>query len=101
MARRCAITGKDAQSGNNVSHSQRKTRRRFKVNVQNLTLRSDILGKNVTLKIAVSTLRSIDHNGGLDNYLLKTSDSKLSDEAVKIKRQIKKSIKESQELAVA
>ena len=92
MARRCDITNKNAQSGNNVSHSQRKTRRRFMVNVQNVSLESAALNKTVSLRIAASTLRSIDHNGGLDGYLLKTSNAKLSDEAVKIKRQIKKAL---------
>lgn len=90
MARRCTLTGKNPQSGNNVSHSQRKTRRRFLPNVQNVSLRSDILNSTVNIKITVSTLRSVEHNGGLDNYLLTTSSRKLTDEAVKLKRQIRK-----------
>lgn len=90
MARRCTLTGKGAQSGNNVSHSQRKTRRRFLPNVQNVSLRSDILGQAVRLKVTTSTLRSVEHNGGLDNYLLNTSSRKLTDEAVKLKRKLRK-----------
>lgn len=90
MARRCTLTGKNAQSGNNVSHSQRKTRRRFLPNVQNVTLRSDILSQNVSLKVTASTLRTVEHNGGLDNYLLNTSSRKLTEEAIKLKRKIQK-----------
>lgn len=90
MARRCTLTGKDVQSGNKVSHSNRKTRRRFLPNVQNVTLRSDVLKQNVTLKLTVSTLRSVEHNGGLDSYLIKTSARKLTADAVKLKRKIQK-----------
>ncbi|MCB2081738.1 MAG: 50S ribosomal protein L28 [Hyphomicrobiales bacterium] len=90
MAKRCSITDKGVQSGNKVSHSQRKTRRRFLPNIQNVSLISNVLGKAVRLKIAASTLRSIDHNGGLDNYLLSTADNKLSADVLKLKRQIKK-----------
>lgn len=90
MARRCELTGKDAQSGNNVSHAQNKTRRTFAVNIQNVSLHSDALAQDVKLSIAVSTLRSIDHNGGLDAFLLSTNDSKLTDTAKRYKRKIKK-----------
>lgn len=90
MAKRCDLTGKDAQFGNNVSHAQNKTRRRFNVNIQQVTLRSDALAQDIKLKIAASTLRSIDHNGGLDNFLLTTANSKLSDKAVTLKRKVKK-----------
>lgn len=92
MARRCALTSKGAQSGNNVSHSQRKSRRQFKVNLQNVTLRSEALGRDVNLRLAVSTLRSVDHNGGLDAYLTSTANDKLSDDAVTLKRRIKKAL---------
>lgn len=90
MSKRCAITGKTIQFGNNVSHSQRKTRRRFNPNIQSVSLLSELLGEKVKLNITVSTLRSIEHNGGLDAYLLKTSNLKLSAEAVSIKKRIKK-----------
>ena len=90
MARRCTLTGKDVQSGNNVSHSNRRTRRRFMPNIQNVTLLSDILGHGVSLKISASAIRTVEHNGGLDNYLLTASASKLTAEAVKLKARIKK-----------
>ena len=90
MSKRCAITGKTIQFGNNVSHSMRKTRRRFNPNIQSVSLLSDSLGQKFKLNVTVSTVRSIEHNGGLDTYLLKTSNLKLSKEAIAIKRQIKK-----------
>jgi large subunit ribosomal protein L28 len=90
MARRCALTGKNPQAGNNVSHSQRKTRRRFLPNVQNVTLRSDLLKRSVSLKVTASTLRTVEHNGGLDAYLLNTSSRKLTEEAIKLQRRVRK-----------
>jgi large subunit ribosomal protein L28 len=90
MARRCAITGKAIQFGNNVSHSQRKTRRRFNPNIHSVSLLSDLLAQHFKLNITASTLRTIEHNGGLDSYLLGTSNLKLSKEAIVIKKQIKK-----------
>lgn len=92
MSKRCELTGKGVLAGNNVSHSQRKTRRRFLPNIQNVTLKSDALDKSMSFSIALSTLRTVDHNGGLDNFLLTTSNSKLTAEAVKLKRTIKKSL---------
>lgn len=91
MSRRCDISETGAQAGNNVSHSNRKSRRRFLPNLQAVTLRSDILNQDFKLRITAATLRSIDHNGGFDNYLLKTSSTKLSADAAKIKRKLKKS----------
>lgn len=90
MARRCTLTGKDVQSGNNVSHSNRRTRRRFMPNIQNVTLLSDILGHGVSLKISASAIRTVEHNGGLDNYLLTAPAAKLTTEAAKLKARIKK-----------
>ncbi len=90
MSKRCALTGKTIQFGNNVSHSQRKTRRRFNPNMQRVSLLSEALGQKIRLDIPVSTLRSIEHNGGLDAYLLGTSNLKLTPEAVAIKNKIKK-----------
>ena len=92
MARRCEITGTGVMTGNNVSHSKRRTRRRFLPNVQETRLLSDALGRYVSMKITVATLRTIDHNGGLDAYLLSTSNSKLTEEAVALKKQVKKAI---------
>ena len=92
MARRCDITGTGPKSGNNVSHSNRKTRRRFLPNLQTVSLESEALGVQVTLRVTAATLRSIEHNGGLDAYLIKHSESKLTAEAVRLKRQIKKKL---------
>ncbi len=94
MARRCDLTNKNVQFGNNVSHAQNKSRRRFNVNLHNVTLTSAALKQGVKLKIAVSTLRTVDHNGGLDNYLLTTSNTKLTNKAIALKKKIKKAIEE-------
>lgn len=91
MSRRCELTGTGAQSGNNVSHSNRKSRRSFIANIQPVSLMSDALGRMVRLKITAATLRSVDHNGGIDEFLSTTADSKLTDKAKRLKRQIKKS----------
>ena len=90
MSKKCEISGTGAMSGNNVSHAHNKTRRRFLPNLQVVSLLSEKLGKVFKLKICSKTLRSIEHNGGLDAYLESTSNSKLSAEAVKIKKQISK-----------
>jgi large subunit ribosomal protein L28 len=90
MARRCDLTGVGVMAGNNVSHSNRKTRRRFLPNVQEVSLYSDVLKKRFSLKLTAATLRTVEHNGGIDAYLLGTPNIKLTDEAIKIKRQIKK-----------
>ncbi len=90
MARKCEISGTGAMSGNNVSHANNRTRRRFLPNLQIVSLLSDVLGKTFKLKICSKTLRSIEHNGGLDSYLESTSNAKLSDEAKKIKKAIAK-----------
>lgn len=88
MANRCSITNKGVQSGNTVSHSNRKAKRRFMPNMQQVTLHSDALGQNVRMRITASTLRTIDHNGGLDNFLMTTHSKSLSDEARMLKRRI-------------
>ena len=90
MARRCSITGKGVQTGNNVSHSHRKTRRRFLPNVHQTSLYSEALGRVVRLKLAVSGVRTIEHKGGLDAYLIATADKKLTDDAIRLKKQIAK-----------
>ena len=95
MARRCDLTGRGVQSGNNVSHAHNKTRRRFLPNLQQVSVMSDALGKQVRLRLAARTLRSIEHKGGLDQFLLNTANTKLSDEAVVIKRQIKKALEKA------
>ncbi len=91
MARRCDVTGKGVQTGNNVSHAHNKTRRRFLPNVQKMTLFSETIGK-VSLKITADALRSIEHKGGLDAYLLNMSNTKLAPEGLKIKNRIEKAL---------
>lgn len=90
MSNRCDITNKGVQSGNNVSHSNRKSKRRFMPNMQQVTLHSDALGQNIRMRITASTLRTIDHNGGLDNYLMTTHSKSLSEDARMLKRRIMK-----------
>lgn len=90
MSRRCSITGKGVLAGNNVSHAHNKTRRRFLPNVQQTSLLSDALGQSISLKLSTRAIRSIEKNGGLDAYLLSTPNTKLTEEAVRLKRRIKK-----------
>ncbi len=90
MAKKCEISGTGVMSGNNVSHANNRTRRRFLPNLQEVSLLSDVLGKTFKLKISTRTLRSIEHNGGLDAYLESTSNTKLSAEAIEIKNAIAK-----------
>ena len=92
MSRRCEVTGKGVQSGNNVSHANNKSRRRFLPNVRTVTFMSDALGRSVRLRVSAHGLRSVEHNGGLDNWLLKTTDAKLSDTARRLKRDIRKAL---------
>lgn len=92
MARRCELTGKGVQAGNNVSHANNRNRRRFLPNVQNTTISSDVLGRSFRLRVSASALRAVEHGGGLDAYLLKTSDDKLSLNARRLKREIKKAV---------
>ncbi|HVJ35135.1 MAG TPA: 50S ribosomal protein L28 [Terriglobia bacterium] len=90
MARRCAITGKGVQVGHSVSHANNKTKRRFLPNLQETSLISDALGQAVKLRLTVNAIRTVEHNGGIDAYLLGTSDSKLTAPALKLKRRIEK-----------
>lgn len=90
MSRRCELTGTGPMSGNNVSHANNKTRRRFLPNLVDVTLASEKLGRAFKLRIAAKALRSVDHVGGLDAFLLKARDEKLSPAALKIKRELKK-----------
>ena len=92
MSRRCELTGKGVQSGNNVSHANNKTRRRFLPNLNNVTLQSEALQRSVRLKISAHALRSVEHRGGLDAFLLKASDDELSSKALELKRQLKKAM---------
>ena len=90
MSRICELTGKGRQVGNNVSHANNKTKRTFLPNLQNVTLISDSLERSVRLRVSTHGLRSVEHNGGLDNWLLKTSDEKLSLRVRRLKRDIVK-----------
>ena len=88
MSRVCELTAKGRQVGHNVSHANNKTKRTFLPNLQNVTLISDALGKGVRLRVSMNGLRSVEHVGGLDNWLVKTKDELLSDRCVKLKKEI-------------
>ena len=92
MSRICELTGKGRQVGHNVSHANNKTKRTFLPNLQNVTLLSDSLERSVRLRVSAHGLRSVEHNGGLDNWLVKTADDKLSLRARRLKRDIKKKL---------
>ena len=90
MSRRCELTGKGPLSGHKVSHSNIKTKRRFLPNLCRVTLSSDALGRSVRMRISTNALKSVDHRGGLDAFLLKATDRDLSPKALLLKRQIVK-----------
>ena len=90
MSRRCELTAKGPQVGHKVSHSNIKTKRRFLPNLCNVTLISDALGRSVKLRISTNALKTVDHRGGLDAFLLKAKETELSPKAVDLKRQIAK-----------
>ncbi|PHS41606.1 MAG: 50S ribosomal protein L28 [Robiginitomaculum sp.] len=96
MARRCDLMGTGPMSGNNVSHSKVKTRRRFEPNLCNVTLTSDTLGQKFKLKVTAASLRTVDFKGGLDGFLLGTKNAKLTDKSRKIKRALVKKIAEAE-----
>jgi large subunit ribosomal protein L28 len=89
MSRRCELTGKGPMVGNNVSHAVNRTRRRFLPNLLNVSLISDVLGRTVKLRISANALRSVEHRGGLDAFLLKAADTDLSVRALELKREVK------------
>lgn len=90
MSRRCELTGKGPMVGNNVSHANNKTKRRFLPNLNDVTLMSDVLGRSFKLRISAAALRTVDHRGGLDAFLAKAKDAELSANALKIKKDIAK-----------
>ncbi len=90
MSRKCELTGKAVQVGNLVSHSNRKTKTRFLPNLCNVTLISDALGRSVRLRVAAASIRSVEHRGGLDAFLMKAKDDELSQNARELKREIAK-----------
>jgi large subunit ribosomal protein L28 len=92
MSRRCELTAKGPQTGHTVSHSNIKTKRRFLPNLCNVTFISDALGRNVRLRVSTNAIKTVDHNGGLDAYLLKARATVLSPRALELKRQIEKKV---------
>jgi large subunit ribosomal protein L28 len=90
MSWRCELTGKTRQIGNRVSHSNRKTKRRFLPNLLNVTLISDTLGRSFRLRVSANALKSVDHRGGFDAFLVKAKDTELSPRVLELKRQIAK-----------
>jgi large subunit ribosomal protein L28 len=90
MPWRCELTGKTRQIGHRVSHSNRKTKRRFLPNLLNVTLMSEALGRSVRLRISANALKTVDHRGGLDAFLMAAKDSELSARALELKRQVAK-----------
>ena len=92
MARRCDLTGKGVLTGNNVSHAHNKTRRRFLPNLQVISLFSDALKQSVRLRLCMNTVRTVEKNGGLDAFLMKTSLEKLTPEIRRLKKRIKKAL---------
>lgn len=92
MSRVCELSGKRVEVGMNVSHSHIRTKRRFQPNLKRVRLMSDALGQPFSFRIAVSTLRTVDHRHGLDNYLLKAHDSELSQKARRVKAKIRKAL---------
>jgi large subunit ribosomal protein L28 len=88
MARRCGITGKGVLSGNNVSHANNKTRRRYLPNLQEQSFFTDVLGTSIQIRLTTNGIRTIEHNGGLDAFLIGTPDRRLPEEAQSLKRRI-------------
>ena len=90
MARVCELSGKKVMTGNNVSHANNKTKRKFLPNLNNVSLVSEKLDLIVRFKISANALRSVEHAGGLDNFLLKSKDINLSSKAKRLKNKILK-----------
>ena len=88
MTMKCELTGKSFQTGNNVSHAKNRTKRRFLPNLQNITFVSEKLGQKIQLKVATSTIRTVEKKGGLDDFLKSTPNSKLPEKAKKLKKTI-------------
>lgn len=97
MARRCEITGKGVLTGNNVSHANNKSRRRFLPNLQETSVLSDALGQMVRLKVTTRGLKTIEHNGGLDAFLLTTNDSVLPVESRRLKKRVQAALAKKQD----
>ncbi|HIJ39047.1 MAG TPA: 50S ribosomal protein L28 [Rhodospirillaceae bacterium] len=92
MSRRCVVTGKGVLTGNNVSHANNKSRRRFLPNLQETSVLSDALNQMVRVRVSTQGLKSIEHNGGIDAFLLSVRDAKLPVEALRLKRRIQRAL---------
>ena len=92
MSRRCVVTGKGVLTGNNVSHANNKSRRRFLPNLQETAVLSDALNQSVRLRVSMQGLKTIEHNGGIDSFLLSVTDTKLTTEALRLKRRIQRAL---------
>ncbi len=90
MSRRCSITGKGVMAGNNVSHANNKTRRRFLPNLQSTSLYSQALGQVIRLRLSTAALRTIEHRGGIDAFLLSERDTRLEPDVLRLKRRVKR-----------
>ncbi len=90
MPRICSVTGKKPLYGNSVSHANNKTRRRWETNLQMCSFPSELMGKRISMRVTANGIRTIEHNGGIDAWLLGTRDSRLSVPALKIKKQLRK-----------
>ena len=101
MTRRCELTGKLPMSGQNRSHAENKTKRKFRPNLCDVTLLSDTLGRSVRLRISAHALKTVEHRGGLDSFLAKASDDELSDRCRRLKRDIEKKKAEAGTAAAA
>ncbi len=101
MTRQCELTGKLPLFGQKRSHAENKSKRKFLPNLCNVTLISDTLGRSFRLRISAHALKSVEHRGGLDAYLLKARDEELSDRCLKLKREIKKANKEAETASAA
>lgn len=88
MSRRCPVTGRNPMAGNNVSHAKNRTRRRFLPNLQKISVHSDALKRSISLRLSMKGLRSLEHMGGLDVFLMRSSDEFLSTELRALKRQL-------------
>ena len=95
MSKVCEISGKKPMSGNNVSHANNRTKRRFIPNLQNVKLFSKSLDKFIRMKVSVRALKTVEKNGGLDDYLYKTSNRVLAPQAIAIKKSIQKNLKKA------
>lgn len=96
MSRQCQITGKKLMYGNNVSHANNKTRRRFMPNIQDTSLYSEALDRMVSVRVTVAGLRTVDHKGGLDQFLLDTPKAKLDEDLRPLKALVEKALAKKQ-----